>query len=120
MSAEHTRDCTPGTGIGFFYTPGTGGISRVLHPGLGNYALNEYFYAVFFFRYVPDLHFFKKCQVRRSEKWGSTWNFLGTWKILEQICPEMVEIQREIGVKQRKAQNVRLRRAKRAKKHQTH
>ena len=24
-----------------------------------------------------------------------------TWEILEQICPEMVEIQREIGVKQR-------------------
>ena len=26
---------------------------------------------------------------------------LGTWEILVQICPEMVEIQREIGVKQR-------------------
>ena len=28
---------------------------------------------------------------------------MGTWKILEQICPEMVEIQREIGVTQRES-----------------
>ena len=34
------------------------------------------------------------------EFFGSTWNFFGTWKILEQISPEMVEIQREIGVTQ--------------------
>ena len=41
MSVEHARDCTPGTGIEFFYTPGTGGISRVLHPGLGNYVRDQ-------------------------------------------------------------------------------
>ena len=55
---------------------------------------------VFFFPGIY-LEFFKKFQVLRSGKCRSTWNFLSTWKFVGQIWPEMLEIQREIGVKQR-------------------
>ena len=55
---------------------------------------------MFFFSGIY-LEFFKKFQVLRSGKCRSTWNFLSTWKFVGQIWPEMLEIQREIGVKQR-------------------